>query len=268
LSARVLVPSAVAAVLAASLALGARAEEPASDASPAWLGITMKATPGGAVEVGEIFPGSPADAELRKGDLVLRADGKLLHEPAELAGRVSELAPGATIELVVQRGGEERTVRLVLAEHPGLEALVRNQHIDKPAPELFGLVGVGGTAPPRLSALRGKVVVLEFYAGWCSACRALSPVLARWHERYKDRGLAVVGITSDEPRVAARVARQWRIPYPVASAAADLPYAAVALPTTFLIDKKGVVREVMIGGSGGGAAALEKQLARLLEARG
>lgn len=254
---RLLVPTV--AVLAA-LASAVRADE-----GRAWLGITMKATPAGAVEVAEIFPGSPAEKALRKGDLLLRADGKPVRAPADLSGRVTELEPGAILELAVQREGQERTIELELAPHPGLQALVRNQHVDKPAPELTGVVGLAGKAPPRLAELRGKVVVLDFYAGWCSACRALSPVLARWQERYRARGLAVVGVTNDEPEEAARVVREWRIPYPVAIAADSLPYAAVALPTTFLIDRKGVVRDVAIGGSA--ASDLEKQVEALLGER-
>lgn len=153
-------------------------------------------------------------------------------------------------------------------EPEDLEAAVRRQHLDKRAPELLGVVGVAGKPAPRLAALRGKVVLLEFYAGWCPNCRALSPALARLHERYKDRGLELVGITNDEPAEAARVAREWRIPYPVGCAAADLPYAAVALPTAFLIDRRGVVREVMLGASPESWATLQRRVRELLEEKG
>lgn len=253
------------ALILAGVASGARADD-------GWLGLTTElaaeARPG-AVEVSDVFPGSPADrALIRKGDVLLRVDGAAIETREDLARRLARLGPGAALELAVQRDGQERTVRLVLAERPGLEELVRHQHLDRPAPELTGVVGVAGEAPPRLGELGGKVVLLEFYAGWCPNCRALSPVLARWHERYKARGLAVVGVTNDDPETAAQVIRDWRIPYPVGCAEADLPYAAVALPTLFLVDRKGVVREVMIGRSAGKVAALEKRLVQLLGEKG
>lgn len=246
-----------------ALTPAARADDP----SGAWLGITMETTAAGEVAVASVFAGSPAEAELRKGDVLLRAEGEALRAPAELSERLDRLDPGATLELAVRRGGEERTVQLVVSERPSIEEMVRRQHLGKPAPELSGVVGVGGAAAPQLRALRGKVVVLEFYAGWCSNCRALSPVLARWHARYKGRGLALVGVTNDAPEEAARVVRDWRIPYPVGCASADLPYAAVALPTTFLVDRKGVVRDVVIGRSAERLTALEKRLQQLLDER-
>lgn len=256
---RALVPAAV---------LLAAAASPALAAGDAWLGVSMKTTPQGAVEVTEVFPGSPADPGLRKGDVLLRADGEALTKADDLSARISQLDPGAPLTLALRRGEEQRELRVVLGEHPGLEALVRNQHLDKPAPELKGLVGVGGAPAPRLADLRGKVVLLEFYAGWCTACHAMSPVIQGWHQKYKGRGLAVVGVTNDDPAVAARVVEEWHIPYPVGCAADDLPYAAVALPTTFLIDRKGVVRDVMIGGSSGKWTSMEKKMAKLLADKG
>jgi thiol-disulfide isomerase/thioredoxin len=255
-------------VQAAALLIVLPSAARADESSGAWLGVTTGTTPAGAVEVVDVYPGSPAEKSLRKGDVLLRANGVALRTPEDLDERLAQFQPGATLELEAQHDGQERTVRLVLADLPSLETLVRHQHIDKPAPELNGVVGVGGAAAPRLAALRGRVVVLEFYAGWCPNCRAVSPVLARWHERYKDLGLAVVGVTSDDPEQAARVVRDWRIPYPVGCAADDLPYAAVALPTTFLIDRKGVVREVTLGRSAGGWSSMENRLKRLLAENG
>jgi thiol-disulfide isomerase/thioredoxin len=247
--------------------LGLLASDARAGDAAGWLGVTARTSPAGAVEVVDVFPGSPAEPSLREGDVLLRADRVPLRTPEELDARVAQLRPGATLELVRRREGEERTVRLVLAEPPTLEAVVRHQHLDKPAPELNGVVGVGDAAAPRLAALRGKVVILEFYAGWCPNCRAVSPVLAGWHERYGGQGLAVVGVTNDDPGQAARVARDWHIPYAVGCAADSLPYAAVALPTTFLIDRRGVVREVVLGRSEAGWTSLEQRLKELLAER-
>lgn len=112
-----------------------------------------------------------------------------------------------------------------------------------------------------LAAQRGHVTVLTFWATWCPACRAEAPTLSRVHARIAPRGDAVIGVSADrgalEP-VAAR-ARQLGMRYPIALATrADLDRFEVdRLPTIYVIDGAGRVRETFIGAVGE---------ARLLEA--
>ena len=103
-----------------------------------------------------------------------------------------------------------------------------------------------------LEQLRGKVVLVNFWATWCPPCRAEMPGFERvWRERGKD-GFVVVGLSEDEGAggdVAAFL-QQHGITYPVAMATASARRAfggVSALPASFLVDRKGVVRRTITG---------------------
>jgi peroxiredoxin len=78
----------------------------------------------------------------------------------------------------------------------------------------------------------------------------LIPVMNDWHERYQARGVKFVAITTEPPSQAAQAAAGLGMDYPVASDESEqttLAYRALALPTLFVIDPDGKVRDVMVG---------------------
>ena len=100
--------------------------------------------------------------------------------------------------------------------------------------------------PLDLAQLRGKVVLLNFWATWCAPCQLEMPAFDRWQQQYAARGLVVAGISmdDDQPPVRALIAK-LRITYPIAMGTAALgrSYGGVlGLPETFLIDRDGIVR--------------------------
>jgi thiol-disulfide isomerase/thioredoxin len=106
--------------------------------------------------------------------------------------------------------------------------------------------------PVRLEDLRGKLVWLNFWATWCPPCQAETPVLREMDERYRDQGLAIVGIAVQETTVdnVREYANRYGLGYPIAfDASADIfdRYRVYALPTQFLIGPEGVVRKVVNG---------------------
>jgi thiol-disulfide isomerase/thioredoxin len=106
--------------------------------------------------------------------------------------------------------------------------------------------------PVRLEDLRGKLVWLNFWATWCPPCQAETPVLREMDERYRDRGLAIVGIAVQETTVdnVREYADRYGLGYPIAFDASanifDL-YRVYALPTQFFIGPDGAVRQVVNG---------------------
>jgi peroxiredoxin len=103
--------------------------------------------------------------------------------------------------------------------------------------------------PVRLDELRGKLVWLNFWASWCPPCQSETPVLREMDERYREQGLAIVGIAVQEttPQDIAAYAERYDLQYPIAfDASADIfhAYRVWGLPTQFFIDPQGRVLEV------------------------
>ena len=96
----------------------------------------------------------------------------------------------------------------------------------------------------RLSAFKGKVVFLNFWATWCKPCEEEMPSMQRLHERYKDQGLVVLAISEDTggaAQVAAYV-KKHNLTFPVGldpKASVSSLYGVWSVPSTFIIDKRG-----------------------------
>ena len=105
----------------------------------------------------------------------------------------------------------------------------------------------------QLATLRGKVVLLNFWATWCAPCQQEMPLFSGWQREYGSRGLAVIGISMDDDADSARkLVEKLKIGYPVAMGDANLGrlYGGVlGLPLTFVIGRDGKVMAQFQGDS-------------------
>ncbi len=100
----------------------------------------------------------------------------------------------------------------------------------------------------NLSSLRGKVVLIDFWASWCGPCRATNPAVVKLHKQYKAAGFEVFGVSIDSKKAAwIKAIAQDGIPY---TQVIDLAgwnslvaekYGVNQLPTSFLLDKTGKI---------------------------
>ena len=103
-----------------------------------------------------------------------------------------------------------------------------------------------------LERLRGRVVVVNFWASWCyPACYEEAPALARAWQRYKDRGVVMVGINiQDQDEAAKKFLAQFGHEFPNAPDPAgrvSVDYGVYGVPETFFIDRAGRIRGKHVG---------------------
>ena len=132
----------------------------------------------------------------------------------------------------------------------------------------YALTALDGS-PLSPDALRGRVVLINFWATWCLPCRVEMPLLQRMAERHRDAGLVVVGLSVDRGtgESVRTFLRERGVTYPVAVVGPDVERAFGGVrgyPTSILIDRSGVIRHVVIGPLA--AASFEPAVRRLLAA--
>lgn len=269
---RWLVTRGAAGALFVASTLGLRVAHAQDDGRP-WLGVdlsTPAAAPGGTsrgVVARHVFRTSPADrAGLRDGDVMVRLAGQSVNRPADVIAMLRVRRPGDTLQVDLERQGRPSTVSVRLVPFPNAEEMLRADKLGREAPSLAGLQTVRGVMPRELP--KGKVVVLDFWAAWCGVCRAVTPVLNHWQNKYGAQGLVVLGVSSDSHPVATKASDAFGIKYAVGADSADEKvfdaFGVRALPTMFIVDKRGVVREVTVGVDVDHLAKTEALIGRLL----
>jgi peroxiredoxin len=137
----------------------------------------------------------------------------------------------------------------------------------KPANFNFTLKDVNGK-PFNLASLKGKVVVLDFWATWCGPCKVEIPGFVDLYTKYKDRGLAIVGLSVDDTVEQLRpFVVQYKMNYPVLVGlghdAIQEAYGPIwGLPTTFVIGRDGRICKKHMGLTG--KEKFEKEILGLL----
>jgi len=122
----------------------------------------------------------------------------------------------------------------------------------------------------NLNDYKGKVVMLEFFASWCPPCQTVAPDLKSIYEKYMGKGFVVLAIAMDDgPEALSAVnsfVNEFGIPYPVMidDGTVSRQYQVISIPTSFIIDKDGNIRDKHIGLLPDFASTLSKEIETLL----
>ncbi len=155
-------------------------------------------------------------------------------------------------------------VGLLAALAIACQGLAGGRPASSPTPLASGGLAVGIPAPDftlerldggsvRLRDLRGKVVLLNFWATWCGPCREEMPLLAEIYRTYHPRGLEVLGVnltSQDDLAEVRRFVAAFDLPFPILldhNGRAERSYALVGVPTTVFIDREGIIQRVVLG---------------------
>jgi len=135
----------------------------------------------------------------------------------------------------------------------------------------FAAKSLTGPGTVSLSSYRGKVVYLDFWASWCAPCQAALPALEELRKEFPADQFQVIAVNVDQdPEKALRLLEKHKIGYPsAADPEGRLPasFGLKTMPTSYLIDRQGVVRLVHPGFRTSDVDALRKQIRTLVEAK-
>jgi cytochrome c biogenesis protein CcmG, thiol:disulfide interchange protein DsbE len=148
--------------------------------------------------------------------------------------------------------------------------LIPSPHVGFPAPD-FALETLDG-ARTSLAEQRGKVVIVNLWASWCGPCRAEMPAIQRLYDAQREEGLSVLAVhgTFQDSEASARAfADELGLSFPIVldrDGEVSRRYRLRALPSTFIVDRRGTIREVIFGGPLSEATLQSKVDALLAEA--
>ena len=208
---------------------------------------------------------TPAETSgIQAGDIIVAMNGKPLMGVNDLISRVKGTKPATEITLQILKDKKETDVIVLLGLRPDDAKAFNRMYIGKPA-EAIDIITINTKEKIDLSAYKGKVVLLDFWATWCGPCIDSIPYISKLSTAYKENGLEVIGISSEKLSVIRRFIRTNPVPYTMAAYSPEPTakrYFVSALPTIYLIDKRGVLREIIVGS--GNKDTLQKRIVTLL----
>jgi thiol-disulfide isomerase/thioredoxin len=241
-------------LITAPLAAGSPPQqgEQVRPAGPPWLGLVANARPQGqGLLISKVLKASPASrAGLREDDILMTIDGKPLSSSRDFKVVMREHAAGDTLAATIIRDGRTRDVKITLEATPSQAQLATAQLMGEQAPGLqLIMLKDGAEQPSNLNNLRGKPVVLEFWATWCQACQQLTPTLNALKQRHGDK-LHILAVSGEPIPLLLKDFKATGKQYTVAQDPEELghdDFFVRSYPLIYILDREHKVRKVLTG---------------------
>ena len=147
----------------------------------------------------------------------------------------------------------------------GCSGSVQGTQVGNQAPD-FHLLNLDGQSI-SLSDLRGKAVLVNFWASWCSPCRAEMPFIQRLHESWSDNELVILAVNAgEEPSTVKEFVDSFGLSFMIlldTKGEVALDYNVRGIPVTFFIDKDGMIRDIKFG-TFSSKAEIERRLSKII----
>jgi len=139
--------------------------------------------------------------------------------------------------------------------------------VGQPAPQ-FTLPSLLQDKPTSLQQYSGKVIYLDFWASWCAPCRTSFPLLNKLHQKLKAQGFEVVAVNLDEDKAKAEeFLKEIPVEFTIlrdAKGEWSDKFVVESMPTSFIIDKQGVIQNIHKGFTSDDINELEHKITELL----
>jgi thiol-disulfide isomerase/thioredoxin len=239
------------------------------------------------LKVAKLVTSGKAVNPFKRDDMLFKAVSFLAEADVQLNKKDEAIAAVTELRKVALSLPSGNLLRLANIRLAGLDRTIDPRRIfdeARPAataalPEIVATQWID-QAPVKLSDLRGRVVLLDFWAPWCGPCRYTFPRLQRWHESYKNEGLVIIGLTNYSGDINGRRAthseelaylqtfkKQNHLPYGFVvadSSVNDFNYGVFSIPMSFLIDRRGNVRFIAMGANEQEITALGKMIEKVM----
>lgn len=219
------------------------------EAAKPWLGVGIAQGTQGVLVTNVIAETPAAGAGILKDDEITAVESTRVKTPEELIKAVQAQGVGNTVAVHYLRKGQPASVAVKLVARPDELEMLRQRVFGKPVPP-FDLAVVHGSAPAKAEALKGRVVILEFWATWCPACRATHARLSDLVKSQGKDGIVVLAISDEDEATLKAYAAATKPNFTIArdaTGAMQKEWMVSAIPMLAVIDKAGNVVHATIG---------------------
>lgn len=218
---------------------------------PPWLGLTLEtreATPGAGVLVTGTLRRSPSEGTgVKPGDRIVAVEGDPVSSRRQITSIVRQRGNGEKVTVTVKRGERQVDFDFTLSPMPSAEDVVRNHLIGFDAPD-FRFRYVGDNKNAKLSSLKGKPTILEFWATWCGPCHLVQQELATVKDQFGEQ-INIVGVSEEDAKTVRKhlEAHPSRYAMGIDDGSSRNEYGVQSIPMVVVLDAEHRVAAVIIG---------------------